>query len=250
MILSVHDLAFAYPSRPVLEDIGFTVAKGDFVAVLGVNGAGKSTLLKCINRVLKPSAGAVFINGDETCKFNRREIAQKIGYVSQRQENVSMTVFDAVLLGRRPYIQWEASRQDLEITSQALQLLELEEYELRYLNELSGGEQQKVVIARALAQEPDLLLLDEPTSSLDLKNQLEVARIIQHVVKTKHIGAVVSMHDLNLAVRFADKFMLLKDGKVFAAGGPEVITPQNIEHVYAVPVKIKKFEDVPVVIPV
>jgi iron complex transport system ATP-binding protein len=130
-----------------------------------------------------------------------------------------------------------------------LALLELDAYSLRYLDELSGGELQKVVIARALAQEPDLLLVDEPTSNLDLKNQLEVVRIIKKVVKSQQIAAIVTMHDLNLAIRFADKFILLKDGTVFAAGGIEVMTPENVESVYSVPVTIEQFHTVPVVVP-
>ena len=250
MILSVEGLAFNYPSRTVLQDISFSISRGDFLAILGVNGAGKSTLLKCINRVLKPHAGTVFIKDDEVFKLSKRDLAKRIGYVAQRHESVRTTVFDAVLLGRKPYIQWEASGNDLEIAHEALKMLELEEYALRYLDELSGGEQQKVVIARALAQKPDILLLDEPTSSLDLKNQLEVAGIIKKVVKEQQMAAVVTMHDLNLAIRFADRFLLLKNGTIFAAGGPEVITPENIESVYSVPVRIKRIEEVPVVIPV
>ncbi|UWG98495.1 ABC transporter ATP-binding protein [Dehalobacter sp. DCM] len=250
MILSVKGLAFNYPSRKVLQDINFSVAKGDFLAILGVNGAGKSTLLKCLNNVLGPHSGTVLIREEDTGKLSRRELAKRVGYVAQRQEGVCTTVFDAVLLGRKPYIQWEASPNDLEVTRKALKSLDLEEYALRYLNELSGGEQQKVVIARALAQEPELLLLDEPTSSLDLKNQLEVARIIRNVVQDKQMCAVVTMHDLNLAIRYANKFLLLKNGVIFAAGGLEVMTPKNIESVYAVPVTIKEIEDIPVVVPV
>ncbi|MFZ5989186.1 MAG: ABC transporter ATP-binding protein [Bacillota bacterium] len=250
MILSVKDLAFDYPSRSVIKNIDFSIEKGDFLAVLGVNGAGKSTLLKCINRVLKPHKGAVYIENDEAFNLSRRELAKRIGYVAQRNENIRTTVFDAVLLGRKPYIQWEASKNDLVIVHDALDALDLTEYALRYLNELSGGEQQKVVIARALAQKPELLLLDEPTSSLDLKNQLEVAKIIKKVVKDHQMAAVVTMHDLNLAIRFADKFLLIKNGKIYAAGGIEVMTPENIENVYSVPVTINKIGEIPVVIPV
>lgn len=249
MILSVEGLAFNYPGRSVIRDISFSISKGEFLAILGVNGAGKSTLLKCISRILQPHLGTVCIKGQDVSRLNRRELAKKIGYVAQRNESVRSTVFDTVLLGRKPYIHWEASREDLEITEEVLEMLGLSGYALRYLNELSGGEQQKVIIARALAQKPDLLLLDEPTSSLDLKNQLEVARIIKKVVKEQQIAAVVTMHDLNLAIRFADKFLLLKNGEVFAAGGMEVMTPENIESVYSVPVKIDKVENVPVVIP-
>lgn len=249
MILSVNGLAFDYPSRPVLANISFSVCKGSFLAVLGVNGAGKSTLLKCINRVLQPKQGAVFIQNTATAALSRREIAQKIGYVAQRQEQTGATVFDMVLLGRKPYIHWEASAHDLQTVREALNVLELGQYALRYLNELSGGEQQKVIIARALAQEPDLLLLDEPTSNLDLKNQLEVIRVIKKIIENSHIGAVVSMHDLNLAIRFADEFILLKDGVIFAAGGMEVMTADNISRVYSTPVKITDVEGIPVVVP-
>ncbi|MEN8905193.1 MAG: ABC transporter ATP-binding protein [Clostridiales bacterium] len=250
MTLSVEDLEFKYPSRSVIKNINFSISKGDFLAVLGINGAGKSTLLKCINRILKPHKGVVYIKGNEAANLNRRELAKRIGYVAQRNENIKTTVFDAVLLGRKPHIQWEVSQNDLEIVNDSLEALDLNEYALRYLNELSGGEQQKVVIARALAQKPELLMLDEPTSSLDLKNQLEVAKIIKKVVKEKQMAAVVTMHDLNLAIRFADKFMLIKDGEIYALGGIEVMIPENIENVYSVPVKIKKIDDIHVVIPV
>ncbi|NNJ62027.1 MAG: ABC transporter ATP-binding protein [Dactylosporangium sp.] len=250
MMLSVAGLSFSYPSRPVLRDVDFDLSAGDFLAVLGVNGAGKSTLLKCVNRILNPGAGVVLVQGEPAARLSRRELARRIGYVAQRQATGGTTVFDAVLLGRKPHIQWEASRKDLEVVQRALETLELEEYALRYTDELSGGEQQKVVIARALAQEPRVLLLDEPTSSLDLKNQLEVARIIRRVATQQRIGAVVSVHDLNLAIRFANKFLLLKDGEVFAAGGLEVMTPETIESVYSVPVAIQRFAGVPVVVPV
>jgi len=248
--LSVNGLAFDYPSRPVLRNINFSICNGTFLAVLGVNGAGKSTLLKCINRVLKPRVGTVLIQKEEVAKLSRRELAKRIGYVAQRREQLNTTVFDAVLLGRKPYIQWEASSKDLETARKALSILELEEYSLRYFDELSGGEQQKVMIARALAQEPDLLLLDEPTSNLDLKNQMEVLKIIKKIVAAGRIAAVVSMHDLNLAIRFADKFILLKNGEIFAAGGLEVMTPENIEKVYSTPVKIMEVDSIPVVVPV
>jgi len=185
MILSVRGLKFRYPSRPVFENIDFSVMKGDCLAVLGTNGAGKSTLLKCLNRILQPQSGVVCILEEEVFKLSLTELAQRVGYVAQKHESPRNTVFDAVLLGRKPYIKWDVTDRDLEVTNQVLKLLELEEYSLRYLDELSGGELQKVVIARALAQEPDLLLFDEPTSNLDLKNQLEVINLIKKVVNAR-----------------------------------------------------------------
>lgn len=249
MILTIQGLAFYYPGRSILQDINLQVQKGECLAILGTNGVGKTTLLKCINRILKPQQGVVLVENEAVFKLSRPELAKRIGYVSQRQETPRHNVFDAVLLGRRPYIKWDVSSHDLRVVEQVLDLLELNDYSLRYLDELSGGELQKVIIARALAQEPDVLLFDEPTSSLDLKNQIEVLRIINHIVKTKQIAAIVTMHDLNQAIRFADKFLFLKEGAVFSAGGLEVITSENVESVYAVPVSIEQFGSHPVVLP-
>ncbi|MEN6326087.1 MAG: ABC transporter ATP-binding protein [Syntrophomonas sp.] len=249
MFLTIQEMAFNYPGRTVLKDINLQVQKGECLAVLGTNGVGKTTLLKCINRILKPQKGTVLVENVETLKLSRLDLARRVGYVSQHQDIPQVTVFDAVLLGRKPYIKWDISRQDLQIANQALEMLGLNDYAMRYLHELSGGELQKVVIARALAQEPEVLLFDEPTSSLDLKNQFEVLRIIQQVVKAKEMAAIITMHDLNLAVRFADKFLFLKQGAIFSAGGLEVITPENIESVYSIPVAVQQYGAVPVVIP-
>lgn len=249
MVLSVDGLEFKYPSHSILKGVTFSVQRGECLAILGTNGTGKSTLLKCLNRILKPQSGNVFIEDSDVRNLNRTELAQKIVYVSQNNKSSRSTVFDTILLGRKPYIKWDVTQKDLDIVNNVMKMLQLEDYALRYTDELSGGELQKVLIGRALAQQPEVLMLDEPTSSLDLKNQLEVINIIKKVVIDKQIAAVVTMHDLNLALRFADKFVLLKNGKVFAAGGIEVMTSENIEDVYSVPVKIEKYSTTPVVIP-
>lgn len=249
MILNVQDLQFRFPGRPVLEQIHFMVEKGQVLTILGTNGTGKTTLLKCINRILAPAAGTVLIEDQPISDLGRNALAQKIGYVEQQRSGSRATVFNTVLLGRKPHIRWDITQHDMEIASQALETLGMADYALRYLDELSGGELQKVIIARALAQEPEILLMDEPTSSLDLKNQLEVLNLIRQISRERGIAAVVAMHDLNLALRFADRFILLKDGTIFAAGGPEVITPENIESVYAVPVTIAAHNGSRVVIP-
>lgn len=249
MILTIQGLDFYYPGRSILQDINLQVQQGECMAILGTNGVGKTTLLKCINRILKPQRGVVLVENEAVLKLNRSELAKRIGYVSQRQEVPRHHVFDAILLGRKPYIRWDASSRDLEVVEQVLELLDLKDYSFRYLDELSGGELQKVIIGRALAQEPDVLLFDEPTSSLDLKNQIEVLKVIKHIVQVKQIAAIVTMHDINLAVRFADKFLFLKEGTVFSAGGQEVITSENVESVYSVPVTIEQFGSHPVVLP-
>ncbi len=249
MILSVQGIRFEYPGRPVLDGASFTVERGQVLAVLGTNGTGKTTLLKCINRILKPAGGTVLIGGQSATSLSSQALARRMGYVEQQRAGSRATVFNAVLLGRKPYIRWDVTREDIEIAGQALASLGLADHALRYLDELSGGELQKVLIARALAQEPEVLLMDEPTSSLDLKNQLEVANLIRQISSERGIAAVVAMHDLNLALRFADRFILLRDRTIYAAGGPEVMTPENIESVYAVPVTIAVHNGTRVIIP-
>ncbi|MEL7670585.1 ABC transporter ATP-binding protein [Methanobacterium sp.] len=249
MVLSVDKIEFSYGNAAVLKDVNFKVKKGDFVSILGVNGSGKSTLMKCINRILKFKDGMIFVEDRDIKKMKDIEIARKIGYVPQSSETGFVTVFDAVLLGRKPYIKWDVSKNDIELTEKILKVMNLEEYALRYINELSGGELQKVVIARALVQEPQILLLDEPTSDLDLKNQLEVMRIIREVSDTHNIASIVVMHDINLALRYSDKFIILKEGQVFTTGGKEVITPEIIKETYGVDVHVKNFEGVPMIIP-
>ena len=249
MVLSVNKVEFSYGNVPVLRDVNFEVQKGDFISILGVNGSGKSTLMKCINRILSFKDGIILVEDRDLKEMKNIEIAQKIGYVPQNSETGYITVFDAVLLGRKPYIKWDVSRGDIELTEKVLKVMGLEDYSLRYINELSGGELQKVVIARALVQEPQILLLDEPTSDLDLKNQLEVMKIIKDVSSTRKIASVVVMHDINLALRYSDKFIILKDGQVFTTGGKEVITPEIIKETYGVDVHVTNYEGIPVVIP-
>jgi iron complex transport system ATP-binding protein len=249
MILSVQGLEFKYPSHNVLNNISFSLEEGDCLAILGTNGAGKSTLLKCINRILKPQKGSVFIEERQVQRLKSVELARKIAYVSQSNQPFRTTVFDSVLIGRKPYIKWNASKEDLYKVDEALKILGLEKYSLRYIDELSGGEFQKVLIARALAQEPSVLMLDEPTSNLDLKNQIEVINIIKKIARSKKISAIVTMHDLNLALRFADKFILLREGKIFSAGGIDIMTAENIEYVYSIPVTVGRFNNTPVILP-
>ncbi|MBE3571866.1 MAG: ABC transporter ATP-binding protein [Moorella humiferrea] len=249
MIIEVDGVEFSYNGHPVLRNVKFSVAPGEFLAVLGNNGAGKSTLIKCLNKILQPRRGTVLIDKENVLQLHRQEVARKIGYVPQRSEGGRVTVFDAVLLGRKPHIKWDVSADDLNIVERVLALLNLKGLALRYIDELSGGELQKVVIARALAQEPRVLLLDEPTSNLDLRNQLEVLQIVKKVVREQALAAVVVMHDLNLALRFADKFLFLKDYTVFACGGMEIMTPENIAGVYGIPVTIAKVQNIPVVVP-
>jgi iron complex transport system ATP-binding protein len=249
MKLEAHGLCFGYSGRRVLNNISFSVESGDCVAILGTNGVGKSTLLKCLNRILRCQEGRVCIGGTDIGRLDGNELARRIGYVAQASRFADTTVFDAVLLGRKPYIKWDVTRRDLELARDVLERLSLSEYAMRGVNELSGGEMQKVAIARALAQQPDVLLFDEPTSNLDLKNQLEVIGIIQEIVRESGMAAIVTMHDLNLALRFAGKFIMLRNGEIYAAGGPEILTAASIRDVYGVDVAIEAYGGSKVVIP-
>jgi iron complex transport system ATP-binding protein len=164
------------------------------------------------------------------------EIARSIGYVPQSSgQTLPMTVFDAVLLGRRPHLNWRCSEADVDRVVETLALLGIEDFAMREFGELSGGQQQKVLLARALAQEPRMLILDEPTSKLDLRQQLEMMVIIRKLISESGVSAIMAIHDLNLASKFADKIVMIKDGKIFAAGKPkEVFTVNNIREVYGV----------------
>jgi len=249
MILEVDGVEFQYRSKEVLKDIEFHLNRNEILSILGPNGVGKTTLLKCMNAILKPKRGTILIEEEDVLKLEQIEIARRLGYVPQRCDSARLTAFDAILLGRMPHMKWNVSTEDVMLVEATIKKLHLEELALRYIDELSGGEMQKVGIARAIAQNPKLLLLDEPTSSLDLKNQLEILNIIREVVRKENVSAIMTMHDLNLALRYSDKFLFLKNGTIFAAGSVEDITPDIIEEVYGVPVTIQNYNDVAVVIP-
>ncbi len=251
MILSVEGIEFSYPSAPpVLNGVNFSMESGTVSAILGINGSGKSTLLKCTNRILRPAKGVVFLDETDLHELAQTQIAKHVGYVPQKCTDSRLTVFDTVLLGRKPYIKWAATKRDIEMAEHAVRMMKLEKFVLRPVSELSGGEMQKVIIARALAQEPDVLLLDEPTSNLDLKNQVEVMNLISEVARKKKVAVMISVHDLNLALRFADVFLLLKDGVIRECGGKESITPRIIREVYEVDVVLGEVGGYSVVIPV
>lgn len=249
-MLSVSGIRFSYGDRPILTDAGFHLPPGCMMGVLGVNGAGKSTLLKCINRILKPQAGAVFLEQTDLTRAGRLEIARKLGYVAQRHGKSPLSVYESVLLGRKPHMGWSVSRKDYDIVESALAQLGITRLAHRPVTAISGGEAQKVMLARALAQQPKVLLLDEPTSNLDLKNQMEVMRLVRDIIRRQCISAVVSIHDLNLAARFADLFLFLKGRKVHALVDRQGLNEQVIEEVYGIRVMIREVDGKTVVIPV
>ena len=236
MKLEIRGVSFDYNSRPVLKDVKIEVKEGEMVSLLGPNGSGKTTLLRCIDGMLKPKRGGISIDGKDVREMKKNDLAKLLGYVPQRAVNVlPCSVFDAVMIGRRPYVGWGSGKKDREVVFEILKLMGLEDMTLRSFDGISGGEMQKVLIAKALAQEPEILLLDEPTSNLDLRHQLDVLKIIGEIVKEEKVSALMAMHDLNLASRFSDRIVLLKEGKVYDVGDPKsVITPESIRSVYGV----------------
>lgn len=236
MKLKIQELNFKYDGRLVLKNISLEVGEREVLTLVGPNGSGKTTLLRCIMGIFNPERRRILINGKPISEIKRRELAKRIGYVPQNESNsFPATVFDTILMGRKPYLSWSPSDEDFKVVSEVLHLLELEDLTLRDSNELSGGEKQKVLIARAIVQQPEIMLLDEPTSNLDLRYQLEVLQIVKDLVKEKAISVIMAMHDLNLASRYSDKLVMLKDGRVFTAGKPkQVITSENIKSVYGV----------------
>ncbi len=251
MKLEIREVSFSYGSRPALDGVTMSVGEGEVVSIVGPNGSGKTTLIKCINRILKPKGGTVLAEGRDVRKIKLRGLARFLAYLPQSAAHVfPSTVFDTVLLGRRPYVNWGISPRDRAIVSQTLSLMGLEAMALRHFNELSGGEKQKVLLARALAQEPQVLLLDEPTSNLDLRHQFEVLDIVRSVVKEKRMSAIMAIHDLNLASRYADRVVMLNGGKILDAGDPvSVFTPENIAHVYGVEALVKNENGIPYIVP-
>ncbi len=233
----IQDLSFRYRSAPILQGLTFNVGRGKVLGLLGPNGSGKSTLIKTINQILRPK-GRVIMDGEEVHRMHISDVARRIGYVPQSETmGMSMTVFDAVLLGRRVHMGWKPAARDLEIVNNVLEQMNISELALEDIWEISGGQRQKVFIARALAQEPEVLLLDEPTNSLDLKHQVATMDIIHSLVNRSGISVVMAVHDLNLAARYTDTVVLIRQGRIYGIGSPrELFTPQAIRDVYGVEV--------------
>lgn len=233
-MLSVEGLSFSYHQRVVLRDIAFALVPGRLVALLGINGVGKSTLLKCCNRILSPSGGKVMLEGKDITAMSRREIAARVGYVPQKSGGADISVFEMVLLGRHPHSFWGPGPADEQMVEEILYLLQLDSFASRQFPTLSGGEAQKVLIARALAQDPRVLLLDEPTSSLDLKNQLMIMELLKHLAHHHKLAVLVVVHDINLALRHCDQLLLLKDQRIRWSGEAAAVEREVMEEVYEV----------------
>lgn len=247
-MIEIKDLSFAYGSTTILRDISFQVEPGECVGIMGNNGAGKSTLITCINRIRNPKSGQVMINGQNLQKLRRNALARKVAYVAQKNEMTNATVFDCVLLGRTPYIKWSVSQHDLDLCEEIIGQLGISHLKLRNVDQLSGGEMQKVMLARALVQQPELLLLDEPTSNLDPRNQYEMMALVQKIAREKKIAVLIVIHDLNLALRYCDRFYFLKDQKGYSYGGIETVTEKTLRNVYGINAEVVSVKEKKVIV--
>ena len=246
-MIKINNLNFSYGKRKILDAINLSFEASQIVSLVGPNGSGKSTLLKCLCRILKSTDNTIFIDGKALEYYSRREMAQLIAYVPQQPAlNLAVSVIDAVKIGRSPYIGYTLSKNDEIIVFEVIEQLGLTEHAFRSLRELSGGERQRVLLSRVIAQQARILLLDEPTSALDLKNQLEIATLLRAIQKQQQLTVIVAIHDLNLAARFSDSVVQLKQGKIYAHGSwNETMTEQSILEIYGVQAFLSEVQGFP-----
>ena len=243
-VLSLKKVGFSYDGFWAIRDLDLDVKQGELLAVLGPNGSGKSTLLKVVDGILTPQEGEVLLKDRPVSRYTRSDVAKEVAMVAQETHfNFSFSALEVVLMGRFPRLgsfQFEGKR-DMEAASRALQATQCLDLAERSIHELSGGEKQRVLLARALAQEPTAILLDEPTSFLDLRYKKEIFDLISSLTHERNLSVVVVSHDIDLAAQYCDRMIMLKDGRVHSTGLPdEVITASNIKAVYECPVIVDK----------
>ena len=242
MELRIRELSFSYRSAKTLADIVLEVMGNEILGIIGPNGSGKTTLLKCMNKKLKPQTGTVLVNGENILKMNSKEVANNIGVVPQVSTvSFPFTVYDLVMMGRYSHKRRFDTENDVDrsVVSECLARTGIEHMADRLITEISGGEYQKVIIARALAQQPKILLLDEVTLHLDINHQIEILNLIQSLSEENNLAVVMVLHELSLAARYSTKTIMLRKGRIFASGRPEdVISVENIRDIYGIEAEI------------
>ncbi|MCP4050576.1 MAG: ABC transporter ATP-binding protein [bacterium] len=243
-ILNVNNISGGYGKTNVLHDISFSVEEGDFLGIIGPNGSGKSTLLRLLTRVLKPDKGRIFFKNQNLTEIDLKALFRKVAFVAQdTQFNFAFNVWDIVLMGRIPHLRrlQVEKEHDFLIAEKALNMTDSIHLKYKRIDKLSAGEKQRVIISRALAQEPRLLFLDEPVSHLDIGHQMQVLDLLRVLNKEKSLTIIMVLHDLNMAGEYCDRLLLLNKGKLIVNGFPsEVLNKYNIESVYKTKVLVKK----------
>ena len=249
-MLNINDLHFRYGKRSplVLDGVDLTLHDGEIGVVLGTNGSGKTTLFKNILGILRPESGSIRFDGEDLLKMKRSERARRIAYVPQSIHFGALSVFDTVLTGRVSYFGYKAGREDEEAVWRILRDMRLEHFAARNVEQLSGGERQKIAIARALAQEPRMLVFDEPTGNLDIANEQLILSEARRVACEKGIGILTSLHDFNQALELGDRFFFMKDGKIRHEGGRGIVTEDVIREIFDAEVRIVEIEGKKIVI--
>ena len=241
-MFEIKDLRFAYKKgTPVLNGVNLALGDGEIGVLLGKNGAGKSTLFKCVLGLVKPTGGILF-DGKDITKLSRTERAKLVAYVPQEISFGDLTVFDSVLTGRISHFGMIASKEDRDVVAGVLKELEIAHIASKNVNQLSGGERQKVAIARALAQEPKMLVFDEPTGNLDIQNEKLIFDIAKRIAREKNITILIAIHNINFAFAFGNKFFLVKDGEIKHAGSVEILNEETIKDTFGVDTKIFEVE--------
>lgn len=242
--LSLSHVSFSYIDVPVLHDIDLAIERGEMVALLGPNGSGKTTLIKLLSGVLRPTEGEIHLDGSSLRRLKRREVAQMVAVVPQQfHMPFAFTLREVVLLGRTPFLKAFSNEGegDYKAVQRSMELIGVTELGQRFFNELSGGERQKGILAMALAQEPKLLLLDEPTAHLDINHQVEILDLVKDLNREQGITVIGAMHDLNLAALYFDRLILLKEGRILADGPPsDVLTEGTIKEVFSASVQVMR----------
>lgn len=249
-MLTIEKLAFRYSPHapPVLRGAELTLEQGQIGTLLGKNGSGKTTLFQNILGIQRPQSGRILLEGEDLVRMSRRERARHVAYVPQDISFGALSVFDSILMGRVSYFGLKAGREDYAAVERILADMRLEEVAWRNVDTLSGGERQKVAIARAMAQEPKLMVFDEPTGSLDMANEQLILQEARKLAREKHISILCSLHDLNQALRFGDRFFFLKDGVIPYAGDASCVCEAVIADVFDIRVRIVELENQKVII--
>lgn len=236
MRITMQGVEFGYFSTPVLKDINLDLNGPQMISIIGPNGVGKSTLIHCINKLLSPNVGTVLVDDKDVTDITIKDMAKIVGYVPySSSEAFPLSVVDTVMMGRHPHGSWKSLDEDLDKVYEALDLLGIRNLAMRSFDELSAGQHQKVMLARGIVQNPEILLLDEPTANLDIRHQMEVSRLLHHLSRSRNMLVVMISHDLNAASKYSDNVIMLKDGAIYAVGTPEqVLTKDNIREVYGI----------------